>query len=267
MILGTALLAVRTHALPSETVSVVSEIAKAVFGGGFMFWLIQISTFAILILAANTSFQGFPRLAALLARDRYHPSPVREPRRPPRVFERHAGARCLRHPAHLGLPRQRPEAAAAVRGGRLHRVHAQPDWHGSLLEAGRPRGGPRAEGWRWRLADQRRGRRRDRHRAGHRRLHEVRGGRVDRDPAIPDPHRRLLRGPPSLRERLAPASAWRGDRRRHRAQHGGRCGGGAERGHRRGDRLRALIPLQRLSRRDGLGGLGVDRRRLAPFLR
>jgi amino acid transporter len=73
MIMGTALLTVQTHARPSETVSVVSEIAKAVFGGGFMFWLIQISTFAILILAANTSFQGFPRLSALLARDRFIP--------------------------------------------------------------------------------------------------------------------------------------------------------------------------------------------------
>jgi amino acid transporter len=73
MIMGTALLTVQTHARPSETVSVVSETAKAVFGGGFMFWLIQISTFAILILAANTSFQGFPRLAALLARDRFIP--------------------------------------------------------------------------------------------------------------------------------------------------------------------------------------------------
>ena len=31
------------------------------------------TTFAILVLAANTSFQGFPRLAALLARDRFFP--------------------------------------------------------------------------------------------------------------------------------------------------------------------------------------------------
>ena len=40
---------------------------------GFMFWVVQITTFAILILAANTSFQGFPRLAAMLARDRFFP--------------------------------------------------------------------------------------------------------------------------------------------------------------------------------------------------
>jgi hypothetical protein len=38
-----------------------------------MFWVIQITTFAILVLAANTSFQGFPRLGALLARDRFFP--------------------------------------------------------------------------------------------------------------------------------------------------------------------------------------------------
>ncbi len=36
-----------------------------------MYWVVQIFTFAVLILAANTSFQGFPRLSALLARDRF----------------------------------------------------------------------------------------------------------------------------------------------------------------------------------------------------
>ena len=36
-----------------------------------MYWVVQILTLAVLVLAANTSFQGFPRLAALLARDRF----------------------------------------------------------------------------------------------------------------------------------------------------------------------------------------------------
>ena len=36
---------------------------------GWMYWVVQIFTFAVLILAANTSFQGFPRLSALLAGD------------------------------------------------------------------------------------------------------------------------------------------------------------------------------------------------------
>ncbi len=79
MITGTAFLALKTGAHPSNlaSVSVVSEIARAVFPGSsasaFMFYVVQGFTFAVLILAANTSFQGFPRLLALLARDRYAP--------------------------------------------------------------------------------------------------------------------------------------------------------------------------------------------------
>jgi amino acid transporter len=70
-------LAVRVHAAPSSSASVVSQIARAVFQPGsplgFAFYLVQATTLLILILAANTSFQGFPRLAALLARDRFAP--------------------------------------------------------------------------------------------------------------------------------------------------------------------------------------------------
>jgi hypothetical protein len=40
---------------------------------GFMYWAVQVLTLAVLVLAANTSYQGFPRLAALLARDRFFP--------------------------------------------------------------------------------------------------------------------------------------------------------------------------------------------------
>jgi hypothetical protein len=57
------------------TPSVLSEIARAVFPSssvlGFMYWAVQALTLAVLVLAANTSYQGFPRLAALLARDRF----------------------------------------------------------------------------------------------------------------------------------------------------------------------------------------------------
>ena len=53
----------------------LSQIARAAFPAGgatsFLYWVVQIFTFAILVLAANTSYQGFPRLAALLARDRF----------------------------------------------------------------------------------------------------------------------------------------------------------------------------------------------------
>ena len=77
MFLGVSYLAVHVHAAPSATDSVVSQIARAVFQpgsvGGFMFYAVQATTLLILILAANTSFQGFPRLSALLARDRFAP--------------------------------------------------------------------------------------------------------------------------------------------------------------------------------------------------
>ncbi len=77
MFLGVSYLAVHTHARPSATDSVVSQIARAVFPhgsiGGFMYYAVQALTLVVLVLAANTSFQGFPRLAALLARDRFFP--------------------------------------------------------------------------------------------------------------------------------------------------------------------------------------------------
>ncbi len=77
LFLGVSYLAVHLHAMPSSTDSVVSQIARAVFPSGstgsFMYYGVQGLTLLVLILAANTSFQGFPRLSALLARDGYAP--------------------------------------------------------------------------------------------------------------------------------------------------------------------------------------------------
>jgi amino acid transporter len=73
LFVGVSYLAVQTHARPSASASVVSQIARAVFHGGFMYYAVQVLTLIVLILAANTSFQGFPRLSALLARDRFAP--------------------------------------------------------------------------------------------------------------------------------------------------------------------------------------------------
>src|SRR5262245_53137578 len=77
LFIGTSWLAVHMHAIPSNSVSVVSEIARATFPqsswASFMYYAVQGLTFAILVLAANTSYQGFPRLGAVLARDRFFP--------------------------------------------------------------------------------------------------------------------------------------------------------------------------------------------------
>ena len=78
MFVGVSLLAYGTDARPSTSVSVLSEIGRAVFptgsAAGIGYYALQGFTFAILVLAANTAFQGMPRLAAVLARDRYLPA-------------------------------------------------------------------------------------------------------------------------------------------------------------------------------------------------
>jgi amino acid transporter len=75
MFLGISLLAQRTHVVFTEESerTVIAQIADAIFGGGPLFYLIQIMTAAILILAANTAYQDFPRLSSILAQDRFMP--------------------------------------------------------------------------------------------------------------------------------------------------------------------------------------------------
>jgi len=72
--MGATFLATRLAVMPVEGDSVVSQMARAVFGGPTpVYYLLQASTALILILAANTAFNDFPRLASILARDRYMP--------------------------------------------------------------------------------------------------------------------------------------------------------------------------------------------------
>jgi amino acid transporter len=52
---------------------VVSQVARATFGTSIFYYVIQAATATILLLAANTSFAGFPRLASILAEDGYLP--------------------------------------------------------------------------------------------------------------------------------------------------------------------------------------------------
>jgi len=73
MFVGISFLASRAGATVSEERSVVAQVAHAVFNGGFMFYVVQFFSAAILVLAANTSYQDFPRLSAILARDRFMP--------------------------------------------------------------------------------------------------------------------------------------------------------------------------------------------------
>lgn len=74
MFLGITFLARAYHVTPSETETVLSQLARGAFGGrGAMYYFIQAGTMAILVLAANTAYADFPRLASILARDGYLP--------------------------------------------------------------------------------------------------------------------------------------------------------------------------------------------------
>src|SRR5437588_1608439 len=75
MFLGASVLTRLFNIHPLEHETVISQIARIVFVGplGWFYYVVQATTAAILILAANTSFAGFPRLSSLLARDRFLP--------------------------------------------------------------------------------------------------------------------------------------------------------------------------------------------------
>lgn len=71
--IGVTFLAFHLNILPNERESVLSQIAHMVFGNGILYYVVQVMTMVILVLAANTSFAGFPRLASVLAKDGYVP--------------------------------------------------------------------------------------------------------------------------------------------------------------------------------------------------
>jgi amino acid transporter len=74
MFVGISMLANAYQIVPSETETVVSQLARGVFGGrNILYYVVQGATMLILVLAANTAFADFPRLASIVSRDRYMP--------------------------------------------------------------------------------------------------------------------------------------------------------------------------------------------------
>lgn len=73
MFVGITLLAHQTQAMPSETETIISQLARTIFGPGVLYYLMIAATTVILIMAANTSYADFPRLAALQAGDGFLP--------------------------------------------------------------------------------------------------------------------------------------------------------------------------------------------------
>ena len=109
----------------------IALMAEYVFGGkNVLFWVIQLATFGILVLAANTAYAGFPRLSSIIARDGYLPRQMAN-RGDKLVFSNGIIflAAAAGGPDHR-LRRQRHGADPAVCVRGVHRVHVEPGGHG-----------------------------------------------------------------------------------------------------------------------------------------
>ena len=125
--------------------TVVALVAGTIFGDGSpLFYLFQASTALILFLAANTSFNAFPRLGAILADDGYMPRQFAF--RGDRLAFSYGivvlAAIAARAAGHLRRRHPRPDPA--LLGRRVRLLHAVPDRDGPALARHRERG------WWWR---------------------------------------------------------------------------------------------------------------------
>lgn len=73
MFLGITFLSSRFGLVPTEEETLVSDMGRTILGDNFIYYAFQAATAMILFLAANTSFNAFPLLGAILARDHYMP--------------------------------------------------------------------------------------------------------------------------------------------------------------------------------------------------
>ena len=121
--------------VPSAHETVLSQLAHRSFGSGFMYPVTQAATAAILLLAANTAYNDFPRVLFLLARD------FQAPRLFLRMGDRLAfsnGIIVLSVAAaaiYVGLRRRNRPADPPVRGRRVPGLHPLPEWDGHALVA------------------------------------------------------------------------------------------------------------------------------------
>ncbi|MDR2794428.1 MAG: APC family permease [Holosporaceae bacterium] len=74
LFLGLTFVADKFHLVFLKDESVVSQMSHQLFGRGFFYYLIQLITVFILLIAANSAFSGFPRLASILAEKKYIPT-------------------------------------------------------------------------------------------------------------------------------------------------------------------------------------------------
>ena len=123
---GISVLAHRLEPYPSHDRTVIAQLGPGRCSAtGPLFVFLQFATAAILVLAANTAYNGFPSLSSIIANDGYLPRQLDEPRRPARVLERHHRAGGAPRPLLLvafgGITNALIPLYAV---GRVHVVHA-----------------------------------------------------------------------------------------------------------------------------------------------
>ena len=137
--IGLSVLAHNLQPTVSENETLLSTMARYLYEDGtssigsigvVLYYVLQFSTFAILILAANTAFAAFPHVSSIIAADGYLPRQLSN-RGDRLVFSNGilvltlvAGA------AHRRLRRRHQRADPALRRRRVHRLHPLPDRHG-----------------------------------------------------------------------------------------------------------------------------------------
>lgn len=78
MFIGISFLAWHFHITPRMDETVLSQLARILFGKNLIYYFVQAATCMILILAANTSFNGFPALCSMIAKDRFLPRQLQQ---------------------------------------------------------------------------------------------------------------------------------------------------------------------------------------------
>ena len=176
--------------------TVLAQLAEQIYGGrNLAFFITQFATFAILILAANTAYADYPRLSSIIAKDGYMPRQFAN-RGDRLVFSNGIVFLAVMAIALIvDLRRQDRSAHPALCGGRVHRLHTQPDGHVCT-----PREDQRTT-MEARFRDQRCRRVHNRGRRDRRRGHQVRQGRLGQRARHPGAHHSVQSGPPPLRPR------------------------------------------------------------------
>ena len=245
MFLAISFLATHIHGIvPSEERSVLGQIAFTVSHGGVFFYIVQGFTAAILILAANTAYQDFPRLSAILARDRYMP----------RQFM-NRGDRLVFSNGVIGLwlasiiviyafDADLTKLIQMYVVGVFTSFTLSQTGHGEALARGGTQGRRRLPEVAQRHGGQRDRRVHDRDRPGGGDRHEVRQGRVALDPGDDRDHPGLAGDPPALHRGGGPAPAGHGPARGVRRQPRRAARAAPRRRHRRGPRLHPLVPAR-----------------------